>query len=247
MKWNHRCFSSLAPRSPDGCISQRFPVLPDCSQEKFSKIYARICVCVCIITEVSVNSWGGFPGSSDDKESAYNAGGTGSIPGSGRSPGVGNDYPLQHSYLENSMDRGAFWATVHGVTKSQTRLSHWHLITVLRAMLTLNILSHANAFNSRLCEYACTHMFLQHTHVCTCTCGWNSVTWHPHPTEAMHSNLLYSIPFSLCFYWLLAVTFQLISGLTGGWDPGQIAAGEQILQVWIGCPEAYEPAKEFLG
>ena len=43
----------------------------------------------------------------------------GSIPGSGRSPGEGNGYPLQYSYLETSMNRGAWWATVHCVTKSQ--------------------------------------------------------------------------------------------------------------------------------
>ena len=46
-----------------------------------------------------------------------------SAPGSGRSPGEGNGNPLQYSCLENSMDRGAWWATVHGVTKSRTRLS----------------------------------------------------------------------------------------------------------------------------
>src|SRR5574341_1343706 len=61
----------------------------------------------------------GFPGGSDGKESACNAGDPGSIPGSGRSPGEGNGYPLQYSYLENCMDRGAWQATVHGVTKSQ--------------------------------------------------------------------------------------------------------------------------------
>ena len=44
----------------------------------------------------------------------------GSIPGWGRSPGIGNGNLLQYSYLENSTDRGAWWATVHGVTKSQT-------------------------------------------------------------------------------------------------------------------------------
>ena len=48
---------------------------------------------------------------------------TGSIPGLGRSPRGGNGNPLQYSCLENSMDRGAWWATAHGVTKSQTRLS----------------------------------------------------------------------------------------------------------------------------
>ena len=51
----------------------------------------------------------GFPSSSDGKESACNAGDPGSIPGSGRSPGEGNGYPLQYSCLENSMDRGAWW------------------------------------------------------------------------------------------------------------------------------------------
>ena len=58
------------------------------------------------------------------KESACNAGDTGSIPGSGRSPGRGGGNPLQYSCLENSMDRGAWWATVHGGPKSQTGLSN---------------------------------------------------------------------------------------------------------------------------
>ena len=57
------------------------------------------------------------------KESACNAGDPGSLPGSGRSPGEGNGNPLQDSCLENPMDRGALWATVHGVTKGQTQLS----------------------------------------------------------------------------------------------------------------------------
>ena len=51
------------------------------------------------------------------------AGDAGSIPGSGRSPGVGNGHPLQYSCLGNPMDRGAWWATVHGLSKSQTQLS----------------------------------------------------------------------------------------------------------------------------
>ena len=65
----------------------------------------------------------GFPSGLDSKESAHNVRDPGSIPGSGRSPGEGNGNPLQYSYLENFMDRGAWWATVHGVAKSQTRLS----------------------------------------------------------------------------------------------------------------------------
>ena len=64
------------------------------------------------------------PGGSDGKESAFNGRDPGSIPGSGRSPGEGNGNPLQYSCLENSMDRGAWWATVHGVAKSWTQLSN---------------------------------------------------------------------------------------------------------------------------
>ena len=64
-----------------------------------------------------------FPGGSDSKASAYNAGDLGSIPGSGRCPGEGNGNPLQYSCLENPMDGGTWWATVHGVAKSRTRLS----------------------------------------------------------------------------------------------------------------------------
>ena len=59
-----------------------------------------------------------FPGGSDGKASACNAGDTGSIPGLGRSPGEGNGNPLQYSCLENHMDSGDWQATVHGVTKS---------------------------------------------------------------------------------------------------------------------------------
>ena len=61
-------------------------------------------------------AWG-FPGGSDVKESAYNAGDLGSILGSGRSPGEGNSYPFQYSCLESPMDRGAWWAIVHGGLK----------------------------------------------------------------------------------------------------------------------------------
>ena len=61
-----------------------------------------------------------FPGSSDNKESACNAGDPGSIPGLGRSPEGRNGNSLQYSCLENPMDRGAWWVTVHGVAKSRT-------------------------------------------------------------------------------------------------------------------------------
>ena len=67
----------------------------------------------------------GFPGGSEVKASACNAGDLGSIPGSGRSPGEGDGNPLQYSCLENPMDVGAWSAIVHGVAKSRTWLSHF--------------------------------------------------------------------------------------------------------------------------
>ena len=81
-----------------------------------------------------------FPGGSDDKASVYDEGDPGSIPGLGRSLGEGNGNPLQYYCLENPMDRGAWQATVHGVAKSQTRLSDF--------MFTFYSISSANcAYN----------------------------------------------------------------------------------------------------
>ena len=69
-------------------------------------------------------SWGtGFPGGSMDKESAGSAGHTGSVSGLGGSTGEGSGSPLQYSCLEHPVDRGAWWAAVHGVLKSRTRLT----------------------------------------------------------------------------------------------------------------------------
>ena len=84
----------------------------------------------------------GFPDGSDGQESACNAGDPSSIPESGRSPGEGNGNPLQYSCLENSMDRGAWQATVHGVAKSQTRLSDQQTDTRLN---TRSYLQHAGS------------------------------------------------------------------------------------------------------
>ena len=63
-------------------------------------------------------------GGSGGKVSAYNAGNLGLIPGSGRTTGEGNGNPLQYSCLGNPMDKEAWWATIHGVTESQTQLSN---------------------------------------------------------------------------------------------------------------------------
>ena len=66
----------------------------------------------------------GFPGSLAANESACSGGDLASIPGLGRSPGEGKGYPLQYSFLENSMDSGAWWATISGVAKS----THWKCV-----------------------------------------------------------------------------------------------------------------------
>ena len=76
-----------------------------------------------------------FPGGSDGKVSAYNAGDPGSIPGSGRSPGEGNGNPLQYSCLENPMGGGAWWAAVHEVAESDmTEWLHFHVHSTMRAL-----------------------------------------------------------------------------------------------------------------
>ena len=73
------------------------------------------CIYVCL----------GLPRWLSVKESAWQSRRHSSIPGSGRSPGGGNGNPLQHPYLGNPMDRGTWWATVHGMAKDQTQLSNW--------------------------------------------------------------------------------------------------------------------------
>ena len=82
-------------------------------QESNEQIYCWVC---------STVPFGG----SDSKESTCNAGDLGLIPGLERFPGEGNSYPFQYFGLENSMDRAAWWATVHGITKSWTWLSNFH-------------------------------------------------------------------------------------------------------------------------
>ena len=84
-----------------------------------------------------------FPGGSDGKASLYNAGDQGSNPGSGRSAGEGNSNPLQYYCLENPMNRGAWKATVHGVSKSRTRLSNFTCLLAYHSIPNggLNILA----------------------------------------------------------------------------------------------------------
>ena len=79
----------------------------------------------------------GFPGVSDGKESVCNARDLGLMSGLGRSPGEGNSNPPHYSCLDNSMDRGAWQAAIHGVTKSRTGPSdfHFHTVTVIKTLV----------------------------------------------------------------------------------------------------------------
>ena len=79
----------------------------------------------------------GFPGDSDGKESACNAEDPGLIPGLGTSPGGGHGNPLQYSCLKNSMDRGPWWATVHGVAKSNMTEQRTYTHTFLTVILMI--------------------------------------------------------------------------------------------------------------
>ena len=87
----------------------------------WGKIRQKTNIIVEIISRIMVLL--GFPGGWDGKEFACSAGDLGSILGSERFPGERNGNPLQYSCLENSMNRGAWWATVHGVTKSGAQLT----------------------------------------------------------------------------------------------------------------------------
>ena len=85
--------------------------------------YTSSWICYRFLKTHQVQHWA----SPDSKESACNAGYLGLIPGLGRSPGEGHGNPLQYSCLENPMDRKSWWATVHGVEKSQAWLSDQHI------------------------------------------------------------------------------------------------------------------------
>ena len=104
--------SRLPGEDSEQILVHSFPILAVMNYHKFSRLKQHMC---------------GFPDGSVEKNPPGNAGDTGdvgSIPGSGRSPGVENVNPLQYSCLENAMNRGSWCATVHEVTESWTRLSN---------------------------------------------------------------------------------------------------------------------------
>ena len=96
------------PELPTRCLLGHF---------RKAAVFLLSCVFCQIIINIGLSWWLSW------KESACNTGDLGSIPGSGRFPGGAHGNPLQHSCLENPIDRGAWWATVHGIAKSQTRLN----------------------------------------------------------------------------------------------------------------------------
>ena len=103
----------------------------------------------------------GFPGDSEVKASASNVGDPGSILGLGRCPGEGNGKPLQYSCLENPMDGEAWWATMHGVAESQTRLSNF----IFSHVTVTYIYFHIQTGRSELCEYI-LYSFIEMTYEC---------------------------------------------------------------------------------
>ena len=118
----------LVPRVFAACIwySQCWPVI-----QRYLHGFSGCWQLASLLT----NWYLGFPGGSVGEESACNAGDPGSIPGRGRSPGEVNGNLLQYSCLGNCMDRGAWWATVHGISKCQTWLQQLSMHTRMRQSL----------------------------------------------------------------------------------------------------------------
>ena len=123
------------------------------------------------------------PIDSDGKELACNVGDLGSIPDSGRSPGEGNGNPLQYSFLEKSMDRGVWWATVHGVTKSRTQLNDFHTLDFTDSILCLLTFLH-------LLKPFCQKVFLlPEIPVRRYTTHFWTYTWPFGPTVALYLSI----------------------------------------------------------
>ena len=97
------------------CVAQT-----DTKQTYFNKNFVKILPTFLLMIFIMTYMYNGFPGGSDSKESACNAGDLGSIPGSGRLPSGRRGNPLQYSCLENPMNRGSWQATVHGIANSCT-------------------------------------------------------------------------------------------------------------------------------
>ena len=125
--------------------------------------------CLCVFEErFSYLQKASFPVGSEVKVSACNVGDLGSIPSLGRSPGEGNGNPLQYSCLENPMDGGAWWATVHGAAKSWTRLSDFTYQSYKKVLFP--------PLGYR-CKNHNTQAFYQHSDYHTISCALTHLCW----------------------------------------------------------------------
>ena len=127
LDWRFESKFHLVAHDMNNCVALSFSLIYPYHISKLTSLskYTHICACVyiCVL---------GFPGSLVSKESACSAGDRSLIPGSERSSGEGNGNPLQFSCLESPMDRGAWWATVRGVTRVEhnlkTNLLHRYIL-----------------------------------------------------------------------------------------------------------------------
>ena len=131
------------------------------------------------LTHTHIHPYTGLPGAASGKEHGCNAGDVrdlGSVPGSGRPPGGGHSNPPPYSCLENPTDRGAWRATVHGVTESWTRLSDL-------ASQQAQPYTDRHSCNT----HTCTHMYHSRMHTFTHSCvHTDTLTLHSHPTSLSH-------------------------------------------------------------
>ena len=135
VKWTLGRITKNKASEGDGIIAEVFQILKDDAVKVLHSIYQQLwktqqwpqdwrrSVITSISKTGSAKKYSNYPGGSEVKASACNAGDLGSIPGFRRSPGERNGNPLQYPCLENPMDKGACWAAVHRVAKSRTRLS----------------------------------------------------------------------------------------------------------------------------
>ena len=143
----------------------------------------------------------GFPGGSDSKESTCNKGDLGLIPGWGRSPGGGNGYPLQYSYLGNPTDRGAWWATVHGVAKSQTWLRDWTATITLLISPNLKLLGHQRQ-EAKVFDLIGTGTGRELAHsvsICSPLASTPARLWHPPRLESSRKSTCFPVQPLCCF------------------------------------------------
>ena len=151
---------------------------------------------------------------SDGKESTYNVGDLGSIPGSGRSPGEWNGNPLQYSCLENPMDRGAWQATVHGIAKSWTWLSihtHTHTNTYNIKFIILIISKCISSVVSNALLISCYQQHYLSLALCIIP-NWNSVPTEQYLLIPSHGCMFYFYDFVWLYalplwFWLLYMLY----------------------------------------